>query len=516
MSTVNARPYNTRSRGAANATTKHVTQKTAGGATQPSQPKRALGDITNAHLHTSHATNDLSTVPSGKVRRTVPTKPSSAAAARRSLAAKAQRARKSQLQEEQRRHGRSDDHSDDTPGAEGAAGAVAAAVAAASLATPGEMKDEEVEVAEYEIACASLMVKSSTSRRLSAKITRIPDGVSDIDAPDRDNPLAVSQFAPYIFENYLKAEKRFMVPADYMQAQDDITAKMRSILVDWLVDVHQKFKLTPETLHLTVNIIDRFLAVTPVRRRKLQLVGVTAMLIASKYEDIYAPETSDFVHISDNAYNRDEILHMEAVVLNVLKFDVTVPSSLDFLHRCLKAARATHHSSSSPRLSSYSMSTRSSTSPSSTASPASLTSVGAGAGGLSEDAEHFAMYLLELSLQSATMLPYSASVRAATSCMLAAKLFSESSWSPTLRHYSGNLQPENLAECEASIRALLIAEIDGLASNKLTAIKRKFGSPKFNEVSSRVTDLDLSADTFYQVVDSSGAGYASMDICPED
>jgi len=77
--------------------------------------------------------------------------------------------------------------------------------------------------------------------------------------------------------------------------QNDINEKMRSILVDWLVEVHVKFKLLPETLFLTINLIDRYLESKKVLRQKLQLVGVTAMLIASKYEEIYAPEVKDFV-----------------------------------------------------------------------------------------------------------------------------------------------------------------------------------------------------------------------------
>ena len=76
----------------------------------------------------------------------------------------------------------------------------------------------------------------------------------------------------------------------YMTQQTDINQKMRAILIDWLVEVHLKFKLYPETLYLTINLIDRFLEKKLVLRSKLQLVGVTAMLLASKYEEIYAPE----------------------------------------------------------------------------------------------------------------------------------------------------------------------------------------------------------------------------------
>ena len=79
------------------------------------------------------------------------------------------------------------------------------------------------------------------------------------------------------------------------------------LIVDWLVEVHLKFKLVPETLYLTVNLIDRYLVKTEVSRPKLQLVGVTALLIASKYEEIYPPELRDLVYICDRAYSKLEV-----------------------------------------------------------------------------------------------------------------------------------------------------------------------------------------------------------------
>ena len=75
-----------------------------------------------------------------------------------------------------------------------------------------------------------------------------------------------------------------------MDMQTDINPKMRAILLDWLVEVHGKFELMPETLYLTISIIDRFLSTQIVPRREVQLVGITSMLLACKYEEIWAPE----------------------------------------------------------------------------------------------------------------------------------------------------------------------------------------------------------------------------------
>ena len=76
-----------------------------------------------------------------------------------------------------------------------------------------------------------------------------------------------------------------------------ILPKMRAVLIDWLVEVHQQFSMLQETLYLTIAILDRFLqkSASKISRKSLQLVGVTAMFIASKYEEMYAPEIGEFL-----------------------------------------------------------------------------------------------------------------------------------------------------------------------------------------------------------------------------
>ena len=103
-----------------------------------------------------------------------------------------------------------------------------------------------------------------------------------------------------------------------MEKQPDITMNMRQILVDWLVEVSEEYKLQTETLHLAVNYIDRFLSLMSVQRSKLQLVGTAAMFIASKYEEIYPPDVSEFVYITDDTYTKRQVLRMEHLVIKVL------------------------------------------------------------------------------------------------------------------------------------------------------------------------------------------------------
>ena len=111
----------------------------------------------------------------------------------------------------------------------------------------------------------------------------------DIDAPDAEDPQALTEFVNDIYEHLFEKEKTDRLSPTFLANQSEITDRMRSILVDWLIEVHRMFKLMPETLFLAINIIDRFLSLRSISRDKLQLVGITSMLIASKYEEIYAP-----------------------------------------------------------------------------------------------------------------------------------------------------------------------------------------------------------------------------------
>ena len=106
---------------------------------------------------------------------------------------------------------------------------------------------------------------------------------------------------------------------------------MRYILLDWLIEVHLKFKLLPETLFLTVNILDRFLSLQSIHRKYLQLLGVTSMFISCKYEEIYYPKIKDFIYMTDNAYNKEEFIKMENDVLKKLEFNLSFPTILKFL-----------------------------------------------------------------------------------------------------------------------------------------------------------------------------------------
>lgn len=165
----------------------------------------------------------------------------------------------------------------------------------------------------------------------------LDDAVQDLDTEDLDDPLMAAEYVVEIFE-YLKDLEIITLPnPDYIDHQPDLEWKMRGILVDWLIEVHTRFRLLPETLFLAVNIIDRFLSAEVVALDRLQLVGVTAMFIASKYEEVLSPHVANFSHVADETFSDKEILDAERHVLATLEYNMSFPNPMNFLRRISKA-----------------------------------------------------------------------------------------------------------------------------------------------------------------------------------
>ena len=149
----------------------------------------------------------------------------------------------------------------------------------------------------------------------------------------KDNIQIPKEYINKIYYNLLKEEDEGINPKpkyNYMKEQKEINEKMRSILIDWLIDVHHKFRFSDETLFMTVFIIDRYLSVNQITKLKLQLLGITSLLIACKHEEIDLPKIDDFIYITDNAYVKDEVIRMENYILKVLNFELLYPSPIKF------------------------------------------------------------------------------------------------------------------------------------------------------------------------------------------
>ena len=145
-----------------------------------------------------------------------------------------------------------------------------------------------------------------------------------------EDPQVNNEYLLEMYQNLILEEKNVKSLFGYMKNQNDINEKMRAMLVDWLIDVHFKFKLKANTLFLTIWLVDKYLSLKKIKRNKLQLIGVTCMLISCKYEEIYSPEVFDFIYITENSYEKKDIIDLEMEILTLLDFNITVPTSNSF------------------------------------------------------------------------------------------------------------------------------------------------------------------------------------------
>merc|ERR1711981_298301 len=274
------------------------------------------------------------------------------------------------------------------------------------------------------------------------EVGQVPADVADIDgAADQGNPQLCVEYASAIYSYLRRVEDGLSIREDFLQGCP-VNGKMRAVLVDWLVEVHSQFKLLQETLYMTVYVIDKFLQSEgfTIRREKLQLVGVTAMFIASKVEEIYCPEISDFVYITDNAYSSAEIREMELRMLRTLGFNFSRPHPLHFLRRNSKA------------------------------------------GDVNVLEHTLAKYLVELALPEYTLAHIPPSLLASAALYLSLMIQEPgasltSVWSPTLQYYSTYRQEDVLP-----VVSSLAAVLSKAGETKLKAVHTKYSSRKFMKV----------------------------------
>jgi cyclin B len=239
-----------------------------------------------------------------------------------------------------------------------------------------------------------------------------------------------AEYAEDIFHAALRQEKQHR---PQQLSEGAITPKMHSVLVDWLAEVHLKFQCRAETLFGAVSLLDRYLAKASPPRDRLQLVGVTALFVAAKYEEVFAPELRDFVYVTDRAYRRDEILQCEVDMLTTLKWRIFVPSPMYFLQRF-----------------------------------AHLMGLG-----ITEDKFYLAQYFAELSLPDVRFAKLAPSLIASAALLLANKVVKSS---PSWPRPIAAVLPYQETEVKAIAKQLV--ELLGADS----AVKRKFSSRAFHQV----------------------------------
>ena len=249
------------------------------------------------------------------------------------------------------------------------------------------------------------------------------------------HPQNVEEYYNDIVDEIKNNEEKFLPEFNYMSKQKDINNRMRSILIDWLIDVHLKYKMVPQTMYISVNLIDRYLSKNETNRMKLQCVGVASMFIASKYEEIYPPELKDFVYITDKAYVKSDVLEMEYKMLKSLNFDITFPTQWSFFEIFTEKLK------------------------------------------LEQKVYYLAWFLMELSLINYKMLKFKYSQIAASSILIAIKAlnyFNEVEFEKNIGYKESELQ-----ECVKEINSFNAYN----STHSLQAIRKKFSSKKYFEVS---------------------------------
>ena len=281
----------------------------------------------------------------------------------------------------------------------------------------------------------NMAVETRLSGRASGSLPSSRTSSPNADSKHRHDPTYCSDMISDITEMFLQRERSLPRNPNYLAAQTEINEKMRLILVDWLVDVALKFKLHAETFFLAVDLMDRYLAVTKTTRSHLQLVGITCILIAAKYEEIWPPEVKDCINISANTYTRDDILKMERAICGSLQFKLTVPTPFPYLARLLDCAEA------------------------------------------EEITRNTAFFFLENAVLDYKGLQFLPSQLANASLLLAHLTLKKEPWSATLQHYS-KARIADFKECAVK----LLEFVHTVPTSKYQAIRRKYNVPKYSDV----------------------------------
>ena len=282
-----------------------------------------------------------------------------------------------------------------------------------------------------------IMINNSSFGSSMSNIIIMNDGEDYKDIINEvKNPQEVDDYFDDIFNYFKQEESKFLPKANYMKYQSDINEKMREILFDWLIEVHKKYKLSDNTLYITGNLIDRFTERKPeLKRTKYQLLGVSALFIAGKYNDIYPPESKDYSYITDDAYTKKEVVEMEMEILKELNYTITFPTQYNFLEIYRKLLN------------------------------------------MDDKTYHLSFYCIDICFINYNMIKYKPSFLAAASCLLSFRLLKiYDNWEEFENITGYNIN--ELYDCMVEITEL----IEKQKYTKLKGVYKKFSTEKFSEV----------------------------------
>jgi len=274
---------------------------------------------------------------------------------------------------------------------------------------------------------------------------------ADLDDENFGKIHETPEYALVIFEYMRYRESLFYISPNYLaDKQTELTPEMRSVLVDWMVEVQENFELNHETLYLSVKLVDLHLQKVAIQRKDLQLIGATSILIAAKFDERHAPYVEDILYICDDAYTKPQLMETERQILKTIGYDINIPISYRFLRRFAKVAKT---------------------------SMETLT---------------LARFILELSLQQYSLVSKSDSLRAAAALWLALKMQSiDAEWTETLIYYSSYKESE-IYQLAGSLNKMIIKTKGG----KLQTVWQKYTHSIFYEVAKTapLTDAQLATE----------------------
>ncbi|XP_010500243.1 PREDICTED: cyclin-A3-4 isoform X2 [Camelina sativa] len=302
---------------------------------------------------------------------------------------------------------------------------------------------------------------NAAKKQMKKKALMVPEPIVVIE-PRSVDPQMCEPFANDIcaYLREMEGKPNYRPLPDYIEkVQNDLTPHMRAVLVDWLVEVAEEYKLVSDTLYLTVSYIDRFLSVKPINRQKLQLVGVSAMLIASKYEEIGPPKVEDFCYITDNTFAKQEVVSMEADILLALQFELGSPTIKTFLRRFTRVAQEDFNDSQL-------------------------------------EIEFLCCYLSELSMLDYTCVKYLPSLLAASAVFLARFIIrpKQHPWNQMLEEYT-KYKAADLQLCVGIIHDLYLSR----RGNTLEAVRNKYKQHKYKCVATMPVSPELPLAFFEDI-----------------
>nr|CAI5847765.1 unnamed protein product [Callosobruchus analis] len=300
---------------------------------------------------------------------------------------------------------------------------------------PLQLRKEESKGPQLTLQKVSSQVTVALQKKSDATL------IEDPDRHTREDPLQVTEYLKDIFAHLRDLETKYAIREDFLE-HHRTTPNMRGVLVNWLVEIHADFEQKPETLYLCISIVDRYLQTnTLVGKSSLQLVGTAALLIASKYEEMYLPSLSDFEYLCDGAFTSKQILQMEIDILKRLDFNLGYPPAIQFLKRYSKVMRS--------------------------------------------KADHYTMskYFLELALLEHTLSSVKPSLLAAAACCLAKGVIEEimelpKIWTPSMVHYT-TYQYKDFRSVIIEL-ACIVAKVD---SSSFTQVKKKYSATAYLKIS---------------------------------